>query len=442
MSAALSIWWRLRSADVERDRVPGMLSVIAFAVVTGALLVSLSGLNAFEARNAGDVSAAGAAEATVGETYVTLAWIAVTCLVVPILTLGGVAARLAIARRDRRLAALRLSGATSGQVTVMTLAEATTQALVGAVAGVLLYAAALPLVARLSFQGRTFELHELVLPIGQLVLVIGVVVVVAVLSGLSSLAKVVVGPLGVAARTTPRRLSLLRVVVAVVVLAAWFAAMSTMTRPQRAIVVLLLAAMILAINAVGPWFVMVSGRIAARLAPTSAVLLAARRIVDDPRSTWRAVGALGLGILVTGVTTLATSEATMQQAADAVMARDLATGAMVTLTIITVIAATSTGVVQAARVLDQRDQYRALSLAGTSLSTLHRARAHEIGLPLAVTVVLSAGFVLALILPFANLIDARAVIQFLAATVVAALTMMLSVAASRSLVRRAVSEAR
>ncbi|HET6667548.1 MAG TPA: FtsX-like permease family protein, partial [Intrasporangium sp.] len=348
MTAALSLWWRMRSLDARHDRVPGLLSVIAFAVATGALLVSLGGLRAFETRNADDVSGPDALWPTIGETYVTLAWVAVTCLVIPILTLGGVAARLAIARRDQRLAALRLSGATSAQVTVMTLAEAATQAVVGALAGVAIYAAALPLVAQLNFQGRTFEVSELILPIGQVALVVVAVVAVALISGLSSLAKVVISPLGVAARTTPRRLSAVRVAVAVIVGVVWFLAVNTMDRPDRATAVVVLSAMILAVNGLGPWVVMVAGRVAARFAPTSATLLAARRIVDDPRSTWRAVGALGLGIIVTGFTTLATSEASQQRAADAIMARDMSTGAMVTLAIITVIAATSTGVVQAA----------------------------------------------------------------------------------------------
>ena len=97
------------------------------------------------------------------------------------------------------------------------------------------------------------------------------------------------------------------------------------------------------------------------------------------------------------------------------MAKDMSTGALVTLAIITVIAATSTGVVQAARVLDQRAQYRALSLAGSPLSTLHRARSHEIGLPLAVTVVVSAGSVLVLMLPFLKYVDVTLVIRFLVA---------------------------
>ena len=186
MTAALSLWWRIRALDARHDRVPGLLSVIAFAVATGALLVSLGGLRAFETRNADDVSGPDALWPTIGETYVTLAWVAVTCLVIPILTLGGVAARLAIARRDQRLAALRLSGATSAQVTVMTLAEAATQALVGALAGVLVYGAALPPVAQLDFQGRPFEVSELVLPVGQIALVVVAVAGVAVISGLSS----------------------------------------------------------------------------------------------------------------------------------------------------------------------------------------------------------------------------------------------------------------
>ena len=87
---AASLWWRMRSLDARHDRVPGLLSVIAFAVATGALLVSLGGLRAFETRNAGDVSGPDALWPTIGETYVTLAWVAATCVVIPILTLGGV----------------------------------------------------------------------------------------------------------------------------------------------------------------------------------------------------------------------------------------------------------------------------------------------------------------------------------------------------------------
>ncbi len=440
MSAAIRLWWRLRADGARDDRMPGLLAVLAFAVATAALLVCIGGLGAFEARNVTPPSVGGGGlaidAASIGELYVTLAWIATTCMVIPILTLGGVAARLAIARRDQRLAALRLTGATSAQVAVMTLAEAATQALLGALAGVVLYAAALPLVAQLTFQGQQLEIGELVVPAWKLVAVVAAVVVVAVLSGASSLARVAISPLGVAERTPPKRLSVVRVVIALVAGAAWVLVITPMKEPQRATIVVVLAGVILAVNAVGPFVVMVAGRVAGRLAPTATTLLAARRIADDPRSTWRAVGALGLAVVVVGFTSLASSGEPTSPV-EQFLAADLATGALVTLVIITIVGATSTGVVQAARVLDQRDQYRALALAGTSERTLHRARTWEVALPLLVTIALSAGFVLVLMLPFRDRIDTALVVRFAVTSLAAGGLVVASVLASRSLVRTA-----
>jgi hypothetical protein len=439
MRAATGLWWRLRSAGAADNRVPGVLAAVSFAVATAALLVCVAGLGAFEARNPpppGGLQGPLTDQAALGNLYVTLAWVATTCMVIPILTLGGVAARLAIARRDQRLAALRLTSATSGQVTLMTLAEAAAQALVGAVAGVVLYLAVLPLVGRLSFQGGPFELRELVLPLWQTLAVVAAVVVVAVVSGASSLARVAVSPLGVAARTSPKRLSVLRLLVAMAAGAGWVLVITPMKEPQRMTIVLVLGAVILAVNAVGPWVVMVAGRLAASVAPTASTLLAARRIADDPKSTWRAVGALGLAVVVVGFTSLAQVDEP-RSPLEAYLADDLGTGAHDTLVIITIVGATSTGVVQAARVLDQREQYRALALAGTGERSLHRARALEVALPLTLTIALSAGFVLVLMLPFTNAIDTALVGRFVVTSAVAGTVVLASVLASRSLVRTA-----
>ena len=240
---------------------------------------------------------------------------------------------------------------------------------------------------------------------------VAAVAVVAVLSGASSLARVAISPLGVAARTSPKRLSILRVLAALAAGAAWLLVITPMKEPQRLTIVLVLGAMVLAVNTVGPFVVMVAGRVAARLAPTAASLLAARRIADDPKSTWRAVGALGLAVVVVGFTSLASVDEPSNPL-EAYLADDLGTGALVTLVIITIVGATSTGVVQAARVLDQREQYRALALAGTSESSLHRARALEVAIPLALTVGLAAAFVLVLMLPFTSAIDSALVVRF------------------------------
>ena len=93
--------------------------------------------------------------------YEILAWVAVVLLVVPLVTLGGAAARLGVARRDARLATLRLLGATPREVVGLTVAETAWQGLVGAVLGIVLYALLLPLCALLPFQGTTFSVAEL-----------------------------------------------------------------------------------------------------------------------------------------------------------------------------------------------------------------------------------------------------------------------------------------
>ncbi|GAA0976252.1 hypothetical protein GCM10009555_035510 [Acrocarpospora macrocephala] len=85
--------------------------------------------------------------------YQMLAVIASVLMVVPLLVFGGAAARLTVARRDQRLAALRLVGATPGQVVGMTVAEAVIVALAGALAGTVVFVLAVPLLAGIPMQG-------------------------------------------------------------------------------------------------------------------------------------------------------------------------------------------------------------------------------------------------------------------------------------------------
>jgi hypothetical protein len=114
---------------------------------------------------------------------------------------------------------------------------------------------------------------------------------------------------------------------------------------------------------------------------------------------------------------------------------DMATGAYLTLAIIAVVSATSTGVVQAARVLDQREQYRALALAGAGEPALHAARTREVALPLAVTVAVAGGMVLALLVPFSSVIGPELLLRFGVAVVAAVGLMVAAVTVSRPLVR-------
>jgi hypothetical protein len=436
MSAAARLWWLLRRRDAggsDPQRLTTVLAVVAFAVTTAVLLVVLGGVGAFLTR---------AEEAAVGDVeglYATLACIAAGLLAVPLVTLGGAAARLAVARRDARLAALRLAGATTSQVGLLTVLDAAAQAAAGALLGVLGHFLLLPAVSLLRFQGRTFDLGELLLPWWILPTAVLGIVAVALVSAVTSLRGVAISPLGVAARVTPRRLHWARVVPLVVVAAA-FAAMFTLGLAGIAVLAGVLVLGFGTLNLVGPWVMSVVGRVALRAARGPATLIAARRVIDSPRTAWRSVGGVSLAVFVAGLTsTVAMFEAAGPNSAeDTVLFADLATGGTLTLGIAGLLAAVSAAVMQSGRVIDQRGQYRALHLAGTDLRVLDAARRRETTIPLVAAVVLAAGAAGVFMLPVVGMYLFTAVplvVRFVVGVAAAAALVVLGTSASGRVAR-------
>lgn len=380
MNVVVALAPHLRRAGGRDTRVTTALSVTAFAVSTALTLSVVGGLLGF-AERAGDP--ADALQRELGPLYVQLAWTALILLVVPLLTLAGAAARMGVARRDARLATLRLLGATPREVVALSLVETCAQGLVGAVVGVLGYVALLPVWSLVPFQGGTFSVGELwVGPVGVLVAVVAVPLLAAV-SGFVSLRRVVVSPLGVARRTTPPGLRVVRLVVLAVALVAFAVATAAAGRLAAALVAVLLgflAAGFGALNLVGPWVLGIMGRVQARRARTPVRLLAARRLADDPRGAWRIVGGLGLAGFVAGalaVLPMFTTGAAVDRQGE-ILNDDLVTGAMLTLVIAFLLAAVSAGIQQASTVLDRRREYALAHLAGMPVELLDAVRRREV----------------------------------------------------------------
>ncbi|MDO0938110.1 ABC transporter permease [Streptomyces sp. DG2A-72] len=235
----------------------------------------------------------------VGDMYTLLARLATILVVVPLLVLGASAARLSVSRRDQRLAALRLIGATPGRIAGMTAAEALLTGAAGALLGAVGYAVLLPAAASLPIAGGSWYTADLWIGAPPLLAVTAGVVALVVVSALAGLRQVVVGPLGVARRSRGRGASAVRALVFVAVVAVY----GWITRKYGSDDVVALsafAAVFLALAVIGPWVVRLLGRVVTARAKRPATLLAGRRLLDDPKAAWRIVSGLTLAGFVAG----------------------------------------------------------------------------------------------------------------------------------------------
>ena len=130
-----------------------------------------------------------------------------------------------------------------------------------------------------------------------------------------------------------------------------------------------MGAIFLIINLVGVWSISLMGRIMARASRSPQMMVAGRRMADDPRAVWRSFGAVALVGFLVGIMYPASDAISMsggsgrrgrahrrwrhQQGHAADLAITLALGAV------------STAVNQSIRVLDSADQVRALSYMGS-----------------------------------------------------------------------------
>lgn len=215
----------------------------------------------------------------------------------PLLSLVGQAAGVAAKRREHRLAALRLAGATRGQVLLLSAVEQAVLALFGAVAGLVGYSLLSPLIARIPLGGGRWYVQDLTVNWQVVGAVLLLVPVLSVLSALIGLGRVSITPLGVTRGQTRKATSALRLVLLVIAPIA-LAVIGTGGAALPIIIGVGVAG--LSVRVVGPWLVQVIGRIMARAALGPVALLAGRRLDDDPKAAFRPVAALVLSGFVTG----------------------------------------------------------------------------------------------------------------------------------------------
>ena len=126
-------------------------------------------------------------------------------ILTPVLIFIGTATRLSAASRDERFAAMRLAGATRGQVSLIAAIESTAAAVLGtAIGSGLFFLLRIP-VAGIPFIGQPFFPAELTLSLPDILLVAIGVPVFAALAARMALRRVNISPLGVARRARRSR---------------------------------------------------------------------------------------------------------------------------------------------------------------------------------------------------------------------------------------------
>lgn len=423
----------------RRGSLSEVLAVVAFAASAAILATVLGGVLAFAGR-AQDPAQSGPDD--IAPLLMICALVAAALLVPTAMTLGASAAKLSLARRERDLAAIRLVGGTTGQVAGIAVLDVVIQALLGAVIGIVVHVAWTPLLTALDFSMAPFAIGELLLPWWAYPLLVLGFVGLAAFSASLALIGVVVSPLGVARDSRTVRVSLLRAAVWVLLLVGFVVATRIGYADEGvavAVIVVFMMIVVAGVNIIGPLVVWLAARLIAALAPWPSWLVAARRLAADPRSGWRSVSGITFGLVVAGMLTLMSLFTDPgEDPSTAAISGALLTGGYLTLGIAALLAAVSTGVTQASRVIDQARTYRSQHIGGADIAQLHRARIVEVVIPVLLSSVVATISTLVLLTPaLGGLAGSIApVIQYVVSGLAAYVLVALAVAVSAPLVRR------
>jgi len=224
----------------------------------------------------------------------------------PILILVATGTRLAAARREERYAALRLVGATNGQVATIAAVDAAISGLTGALLGIGIFAALRPLLADSAITGARYFAAEVTPTAPGYVLVVVGVPVASAIGAVLSLRRVRISPLGVSRRVTPpppsvRGIAPLAAGIALVLIGLLATSRGGISPALPFGLIVIMIGLVSA----GPWITAQSAGLLLRFAVGASPLLAARRLADNPNLAFRSVSglilAVFLGTVVAGI---------------------------------------------------------------------------------------------------------------------------------------------
>ncbi|HEX3425370.1 MAG TPA: FtsX-like permease family protein [Acidimicrobiales bacterium] len=226
-------------------------------------------------------------------------------LLFPVLVFIGTATRLAAARREQRFAAMRLVGATPRQVAVISAVESCVAAVCGVAAGFGVFFLLRPFLSHIAFTGAPLASGDLSLSLTDVALVALGVPLAAVAAARFAMRRVQISPLGVSRRVRPappRPYRLLPLVAGVAEL-LYFVVVGQPQSTGAQIDAYFSGCFLVLVGLVmaGPWLTMAGARFMVRRTGRPSVLIAGRRLSDNPKGAFRAISGLIIALFATSV---------------------------------------------------------------------------------------------------------------------------------------------
>ena len=372
-------WTFLRSAGWSRAALLAGTTAVATALVLVALTMMLLPREPAEAL----FSLVAQPGLRWGTAFAT------ALLVLPLLLMLNQVVRLGTASRERRLAALRLAGATPAEVRRIGAVEVGFPVTVGAMSGPLVFALLRELLGGrrlddprggfyLSLSSPPALIPTSVTPAWwQIAVVVAVVAVAGVATGALASRHLITSPLGVsrrAQRPAPRPWGLLLVGTGLGALAAL---VSRLVGGGESLVMAGILLVLLGAVTLAPWVAFRSGQRAVRRTSDPATLIAAGHLVSDPRPAGRAAAAVGAIGIVSGASAVMEAGAFFGSAfIDPFFVTSYALVG-VALILVLLVTASTLAVHAAESLVDRRRVFASLAAVGTPVSVLRDSLRRE-----------------------------------------------------------------
>jgi hypothetical protein len=233
-----------------------------------------------------------------------MVFIAAVGALAPVVVFVSTATRLTAAGRERRLALLRLLGASSGQTQLLAVGESVVAIIPGALLGIALFFVARPLVASLQVDQADWFVDAIVPPMGGAALALIGVPLLGVAAALFALRRLRVSPLGAVRQQRPKPPSPVRLLPLGLATAFFLTAIGMAQglggRTSMGVIWIGIGffGLVVGLAIAGPWLTGVLGRALGRLARGPVGLLASRRLTDAPSGAFGAISGVVMAVFV------------------------------------------------------------------------------------------------------------------------------------------------